>query len=598
MVSMAIPKCASRLALLGAFFWQSHVAFGACTIKRAEIPVTMAGTQPLVTARIEDQEVHLLLDSGAFYSTLSSAGARQLNLTVQTGPEGLSMAGIGGTARPFVTRVRSFTLQNTVFKNWQFLVQDNELGSGTVGVLGQDLLGSADAEYDLGTGSMRIVNPGDACGQSSMAYWAGAQPVSELKIIRRQGNGPVEDTITTASVNGIKMRVQFDSGAERSLMTLDAAARAGLTPAGKGVIPGEQYGGFGPHQRRTWIAPVDEFEIGGEKLTNTRLRFGDFQMGDVDMLIGADFFLSHRIYVANRQNKLYFTYSGGPIFNLSTTPVLLSQAGSGHEATSTEPERFPDLTDADAYARRGAALEARQNLKQALVDFNRACELAPGVGQYFRQRGMIHAELGHYSIALADLDQAVSLRPSDLDALVFRARLHHAGSDTAGAQRDLDAADRVAAAQADLRREMGDLYLQLDLLDAAISQFDRWIAAHDGEARIPAVLSDRCWARALKGAELEKALQDCNIALIGDYKSATRLSRRGTVHVRRGDLSNALSDYETALKIDPKDAWSLYGRGIVRRRQGAVEAGDSDIAAAIAVLPSIGDDAVRHGLKE
>jgi hypothetical protein len=37
-------------------------------------------------------------------------------------------------------------------------------------------------------------------------------------------------------------------------------------------------------------------------------------MTNPDMLIGADFFLSHRIYVARSQGKIYFTYKGGPIF--------------------------------------------------------------------------------------------------------------------------------------------------------------------------------------------------------------------------------------------------------------------------------------------
>ena len=33
-----------------------------------------------------------------------------------------------------------------------------------------------------------------------------------------------------------------------------------------------------------------------------------------DLIIGADFFRAHRIFLANSQGKLYFTYSGGPIF--------------------------------------------------------------------------------------------------------------------------------------------------------------------------------------------------------------------------------------------------------------------------------------------
>jgi hypothetical protein len=58
--------------------------------------------------------------------------------------------------------------------------------------------------------------------------------------------------------------------------------------------------------------------LGDEEMRNVRLRFGDFSMDGGDMLLGADFFLSHRVYVANSQDKLYFTYNGGPPFDLTT----------------------------------------------------------------------------------------------------------------------------------------------------------------------------------------------------------------------------------------------------------------------------------------
>jgi hypothetical protein len=64
---------------------------------------------------------------------------------------------------------------------------------------------------------------------------------------------------------------------------------------------------------QTWIAPFASFRIGDEEIRNTHLRIGDTGLRDVDMLIGADFFLSHRIYVASSQHKLYFTYNGGPV---------------------------------------------------------------------------------------------------------------------------------------------------------------------------------------------------------------------------------------------------------------------------------------------
>jgi len=34
------------------------------------------------------------------------------------------------------------------------------------------------------------------------------------------------------------------------------------------------------------------------------------------MLLGADFFMSHRIYVANGRRMIYFTYNGGPVFSV------------------------------------------------------------------------------------------------------------------------------------------------------------------------------------------------------------------------------------------------------------------------------------------
>jgi hypothetical protein len=34
-----------------------------------------------------------------------------------------------------------------------------------------------------------------------------------------------------------------------------------------------------------------------------------------DILLGVDFLKSHHVLIANSQNKLYFTYSGGSVFN-------------------------------------------------------------------------------------------------------------------------------------------------------------------------------------------------------------------------------------------------------------------------------------------
>jgi hypothetical protein len=144
-----------------------------------------------------------------------------------------------------------------------------------------------------------------------------------------------------AFVNGIPVRFCLDTGASTSMLSLKAAKRAGLVPGGEGVWPAGLARGVGKKTTQSWIAPVRNFTIAGEKISNTHLRIGD--MGDlgIDMVLGADFLLSHHVYVANGQGKLYFTYNGGAVFNLAIFPGSLLPAG-GDDADVGE-QRNVDL---------------------------------------------------------------------------------------------------------------------------------------------------------------------------------------------------------------------------------------------------------------
>jgi tetratricopeptide (TPR) repeat protein len=398
--------------------------------------------------------------------------------------------------------------------------------------------------------------------------------------------------VSSAKVNGTDIQVRFDTGAAISVLSLDAARKAGLVPGAPGVVPAGTLHGIGRGEVKTWIAPVREFTLGGETIKNTHLRFADIDL-DTDMLIGADFFLSHHVYVANSQDKLYFTYNGGPAFNLSVTPGQ-PQAPAGSDAAATPPEALPTPSDADGFARRGAAFLARGDLDRALADLTRACELDPQVGKYFLQRGQVRLRLHQQFLAMGDFNEAIRLDPDSIDARLARARLHLSGHDLDAARADVEAADQRAAAQADIRRQIGGLYLRLGRPQEALRQFDQWIAAHDADVERATVLANRCWARALLGTELDKALDDCSSALEVKKDSGSVLDSRGMVHLRRGEYDKALADFDAALRINPKLAWSLYGRGLVRLRTGAADTGKADIESAKALLPSIEAEARQY----
>jgi len=570
--------------------------FAACNLgKMAELSVTMAASKPLVTAQINGTDARFIADSGAFYSMIAPASAAEFKLSLSPAPFGLSVGGIGGHADISVTTVKVFTLAGYPMRDVQFLVGGSEPGAGSAGVIGQNILHVGDVEYDLANGVIRLMHPHD-CSHSMLAYWASTtQPYSVMEIQSSTTLSP--GTIGTAYVNGAKVRVLFDTGATTSILALRAAEHAGVEPGAAGVVDAGSSYGIGRGAVKTWIAPVASFKIGDEEIRNTQLRIGDIRLDNADMLIGADFFLSHRIYVATSQRKLYFTYNGGPVFNLAA-----ANAASNPQSTETPQSAAPadEPTDAAAYSRRGAAFAARRDFANAIADLSRACELAPDQPEYFYQRGIVHAQNKQPSLAMADFDQAIKLQPDDVPALVGRAELRLMSRDNAAAALDLDASDRFAPKQADIRLLLANDYARADMLAPAIAQYGLWIEAHGEDARLASALNGRCWSRALAAQDLPEALADCNAALKrvpkSSLDSARVLASRGLVRLRLGDFEKSAADFAAALSLRSNDAWCLYGRGLDELRQGKTAAGWADMAAATAVSPRIADEFKKRGI--
>lgn len=580
-------------------------AGAACKLsKLVELPVTMVDRKPTVSAKINGVNAVFLADSGAFYSMITPASAAEFKLKTYAAPMQLRVVGIGGEAAVSVGLVKEFTLAGIPINNVEFLVGGGEVGGGAVGLLGQNVFRLGDVEYDLAHGVIRLVREDD-CGKANLAYWAAGSdtPVSVMDIQTTTPRSP--HTTGSAVINGVKIRVLFDTGAEVSYLSMHAAQRAGLSVDAPGVKYAGTSRGVGRGAVRTWIAPVADFKLGDEEIRNTHLRIGESLMDDADMLIGADFFLSHHVFVASRHSRLFFTYNGGAVFNLSVAPTAVTApadaAPSSISPTPAAPEPAKDgPPDAAAFSRRGAALAARREFAAAIADFTRACELAPQEPDYFYERGMAHVGNRQPEAALSDLDRTLKLKPDHIPALLARAEYRVAAGDTPHAIEDLDAADRSASKEADARLRMAIAYARVDRLPQAVVQLDAWIAAHEADARMAAALNERCWIRTLSDQDLPQALDDCNAALKRsdkqDVESARLFNSRGLVRLRLGDYQKSIADYNASLGLNARDAWALYGRGVDEKRLGKNAAADADMAAASAIWPAVGDAFVKHGI--
>jgi tetratricopeptide (TPR) repeat protein/predicted aspartyl protease len=599
----------------------------ACKLgKMAEFPITMVNMRPLMTAQIDGRDVEFTVDSGAFFSMLSSASAAELGLKTRAAPFGFYVTGTNGAASVSIATVKVFTLAGVPLHGVDFLVGGSDI-SGSIGLLGQNVLHIGDVEYDLGQGMIRLMKAED-CKKLLLAYWVKpTEPYSDMDI--EPTSRERFHTVGHAYLNGAEIRVAFDTGAAVSILSLQAAARAGVRPDSPGVVPAGASGGLGRGTYATYIAPFSTFKIGGEEIKNTRLRIGDTQLAIADMLIGADFFLSHRIYVANSQHKLYFTYNGGPVFNLSgakyaqalpqpgpgpgpaaepgaASAASADSAASGTAAPGGSSAAAPassganDGADAAELSRRGQALAARRDFEHALADLDRACQLAPDNADYVYERGIIHRHLKQDALAMADFDQAIKLKPDDGNALLARAELRFKGGDKSGTAADLDAADAAFPKETEARLTMAGGYEQLDRLEPATKQFDLWIAYHGEDLRLPEALNGRCWAKALRGVDLDGALKDCNAALrrakSGSAFYAQVADSRGLVLLRLGEYDKSTADYDASLKIDAKNAWTLYGRGVDRMRKQKAVDGQADMDRAAAIWPQIAEEFKRHGI--
>jgi predicted aspartyl protease/tetratricopeptide (TPR) repeat protein len=570
--------CAAWLALL----LGAPAAWAAgCNLSQLEIPVRIVNQRPVGTLMLNGTEVPMLIDSGAFFSMLPVSTATQLGLRLRHLPFGFRLEGYTGSIEAQMTKVERVGLRGNELRNIEFIVGGNEIGSGIMGILGRNFLSVADTEYDLAHGVVRLMFPKGDCAKVNFAYWAGEAPVIETKLDSGFRDNSTEIRVAV-KVNGESMNAIMDTGAPGTSIKMRSAKRAGVKEADLKEVG--RVGGAGEGRVRSWTAQLSAFELGGEKIVNNFLQIDETDHLRDDMLIGLDYFLSHRIYVSRLQDKVYATWNGGPVFARGVTDAVYDPRYAALPAAIA-----PD--DAEALARRGEAAAARGEFTKALEDLNRACELAPKAEANFLARARVHLALKDFDKAMQDLNQALSLHPGLNEALAVRASMRAASGDRDGALADLAALDTALPPSAHLREGMARIYAGLGLAPEALRQWDLWVPTHRADAHLAEVLNSRCWLRAGLNRELKLALEDCKAAVDKDGDESAYRDSLGWTYLRLDDARSAVKAFDAAIKIKPR-AFSHYGRALAQARLGQADAARRDLAAARQLTKDI-DDRVR-----
>jgi len=552
-----------------------------CQLKEyGSLPVTMSGNRAITTVKINGANTRFILDTGAFFNTMSNANAASLGLKLQQAPLGFRIRGIGGSTNVHVANIEKFGVLGSTFSNIQFIVGGSDTGYG---LLGANLLDLADLEIDLAHGKLELFKV-EGCDKSSLAYWAkdNQYNVTDIDPVDRKGD---RRTFLNITINGKKVRAVLDSGAAATLLTRYAAEKAGVDLNAPSVKAAGHAEGIGGKLVKTWIVNIDSFSVGTETIRHSQMEVIDGDIGDnTDMLLGVDFLLAHHMFIANSKKKAYFTYNGGRVFSFASAPGEGDKPVADADAGTADADKGDDKPEtAESHFLLGQAHLSRGEMSAGMADLDAAIRMAPDRPVYYIARAKVYRANKQADAELADLNTALSLAPRNMNALVMRADLRLEQKDREGAASDVAAAAAVAPAGSVVSQTVAALYLRLDQPADALPILEEWIRLHDDDAKLGYALTERCWARGLTNQMLEDARKDCRTAIKRDGENVFDLESMGLVEYRLGHYADSIKAYERALALKPRSPWARYGLGLAKIRSGEKDAGEADLAAARAL---------------
>ncbi len=308
------------------------LAFGACRaggaaaacamVQVAELNVDQNRSQFLLPAVIDGKPAQMIVDTGAWTSSLFLESAKRLGLDPAS--TRATFYGAGGASPVWLITLKSLQLGGLTAHDMPMFVAGRRSLGGD-GLLGASFLLQTDVEFDLGHGKIRFFKP-RGCVGDQVVYWGQAYAVAPME-------GDQHEKIEVpVRVNGQLVTAQMDTGAGRSVLTPGVARTAGVNPDSSAVTSVGASHGIGPKAIETYVGVFSSFSFGDETIHNARLQIADvfgagketttgsnvptLRIDAPEMLLGADFFRAHRVYIASSQRKVYVSYEGGPVFDV------------------------------------------------------------------------------------------------------------------------------------------------------------------------------------------------------------------------------------------------------------------------------------------
>ena len=232
------------------------------------------------------------------------------------------------------------------------------------------------------------------------------------------------------------------------------------------------------------------------------------------------------------------TYDHGIAFE-EIAPESVAYCYSNRAAIHKTQEKFQlaidDYTKAIAldsinslwYTYRARLYEYLEEENKAFLDYSKAIELEPEIAENWYNRGDFHYNYGNDLEALNDLEEAVKINPSYVDAI----------------------------------NTIGIIYEEQGKLELAIETYERGIALEETAPESAAYCYSNRAAIYETQEKFDLALSDYSKAIELEPENALRWSFRASFYENLGEQNNAFLDYSRAIELEPENAKNWFYRG-------------------------------------
>lgn len=262
------------------------------------LPVVNTQGSPVVEVTLNGQKAGMIVDTGASVSMVSRKAAHDYKLRIMPGD--VPVQGVGGVVLSSIFQVDTLGLGAAKAENVVLVDTPRVFGSintlPVVGLFGADFLKAFEVVFNLPEHTINLYQIRGCNSPTPM--WDG--PVSSVAF---HWAGPSHIELPL-ELNGHEIDAVLDSGSSMTVILPRQAHRAGVYADQLKADMSLSSRGIDRHSFQVKLHRFERLQIGDDVFINPVLAVAAMQT-EGDALLGADFLRHNRVWISNRDEKIY-----------------------------------------------------------------------------------------------------------------------------------------------------------------------------------------------------------------------------------------------------------------------------------------------------